>query len=71
VPAQATADRGYGEGAVDRELEQLGVQTRSSRARDNPARPTKPVEHSPGFRELVKWRTGSEGRISHLKRHYG
>jgi IS5 family transposase len=29
------------------------------------------VEHSPDFRELVKWRTGCEGRISHLKRRYG
>ena len=24
-----------------------------------------------GFRRLVKWRTGSEGRISYLKRRYG
>jgi IS5 family transposase len=28
-------------------------------------------EHSPEFRELVNWRTGSEGRISHLKHRYG
>ena len=25
------------------------------------------TEHARGFRRLVKWRTGSEGRISHLK----
>ena len=29
------------------------------------------VEHSRGFRRLVKWRTGCEGRISYLKRGYG
>lgn len=29
------------------------------------------VEHGRGFRRLVKWRTGSEGRISYLKRRYG
>jgi len=34
-------------------------------------RPQDHREHSRGFRELVKWRTGSEGRISYLKRGYG
>ncbi len=28
-------------------------------------------EHRPAFRKTVKWRTGSEGRISSLKRGYG
>ena len=31
----------------------------------------KALEHSRGFRKLVKWRTGCEGRISYLKRGYG
>jgi IS5 family transposase len=31
----------------------------------------KAIEHSRGFRRLVKWRTGCEGRISYLKRGYG
>jgi hypothetical protein len=31
----------------------------------------KTPEHSRGFHELVKWRTGSEGRISYLKRGFG
>ncbi len=30
----------------------------------------KATEHSRSFRRLVKWRTGSEGRISHLKHAY-
>jgi hypothetical protein len=29
------------------------------------------VERGPRFRKLVKWRTGSEGRISALKRSWG
>jgi hypothetical protein len=36
-----------------------------------PGRARQEVEHSPAFRELVKWRTGCEGRTSHLKRRYG
>jgi transposase, IS5 family len=31
----------------------------------------KTLEHSRGFHQLVKWRTGSEGRISYLKCGYG
>jgi IS5 family transposase len=27
-------------------------------------------EHKPAFGKVVKWRTGSEGRISHLKHGY-
>jgi transposase, IS5 family len=29
------------------------------------------AEHRPAFRRTIKWRTGSEGRISTLKRGYG
>ena len=35
-----------------------------------PARSAK-LESSQRFRKLVKWRTGSEGRISHLKHSWG
>ena len=31
----------------------------------------KQIEHGRGFRRLVKWRTGCEGRISYLKHRYG
>ena len=41
----------------------------------SPAKPNHPprkaIEHQRGFRRHVKWRTGSEGRISYLKRCYG
>jgi transposase, IS5 family len=36
-----------------------------------PSAARRQVEHGRGFRRLVKWRTGSEGRISYLKRRYG
>jgi IS5 family transposase len=71
VPRQATADRGYGQAAVERELEELGVATVVIPRKGQPGKARQAVEHSPGFRELVKWRTGSEGRISYLKRRYG
>ena len=29
------------------------------------------AEHGRGFRRLVKWRTGCEGRISQLKHRFG
>ena len=33
--------------------------------------PRRAAERQRSFRRLVKWRTGSEGRISHLKHRYG
>jgi IS5 family transposase len=71
VPRAVTADRGYGQASVEQDLHELGVQTVAipRRARPSPARKT--IEHSRGFRRLVKWRTGCEGRISYLKRGYG
>ena len=71
VPRAVTADRGYGQAAVEHDVQALGVRTVAipRQAKISPAR--KATEHSPGFRKLVKWRTGSEGRISYLKHTYG
>jgi IS5 family transposase len=71
MPRAVTADRSYGEPAIDRELEALGVRTVAipRKARISPAR--RDLEHARGFRRLVKWRTGCEGRISYLKHRYG
>ena len=71
VPRAVTADRGYGQAAVERDLYAAGVRTVAipRQATTSPAR--KAVEHGRGFRKLVKWRTGCEGRISYLKRGYG
>ncbi len=71
APQKASADRGYGEASVERELEQLGVETVVIPRKGQPGKARQEVEHSPEFRELVKWRTGCEGRISHLKHRYG
>ena len=38
-------------------------------AKMSPAR--RDIEHARRFRRLVKWRTGSEGRISYIKHRYG
>jgi transposase, IS5 family len=71
VPRAVTADRGYGEAAVDQELADLGVVRVAipRRGRAGPARQL--VERQRGFRRLVKWRTGCEGRISCLKHRFG
>src|SRR5947207_2851147 len=71
VPRAVTADRGYGQPAVERDLQDLGVRAVAipRQAPTSPSRKT--TEHGRGFRSLVKWRTGCEGRISYLKRGYG
>jgi IS5 family transposase len=71
VPRVVTADRGYGQPVVERDLRALGVRTVAipRQSATSPAR--KVIEHGRGFRRLVKWRTGCEGRISYLKRGYG
>ena len=71
VPGAVTADRGYGQPAFDRDLQALGVRTVAipRQGKTSPAR--KAIEHHRRFRRLVKWRTGSEGRISYLKHTYG
>jgi len=70
-PRTVTADRGYGEKRVDDELHQLGVRTAVIPRKGKPGKARQAVEHRPAFRRTVKWRTGSEGRISSLKRGYG
>jgi transposase, IS5 family len=71
VPRTVTADRGYGQAAVERDLHAAGVRTVAipRQATTSPARTA--IEHDRGFRKLVKWRTGCEGRISYLKHRYG
>jgi transposase, IS5 family len=71
APRAVAADRGYGEAAVDQELADLGVARVAipRRGRTGPTRQA--VEHRRGFRRLVKWRTGCEGRISCLKHRFG
>jgi IS5 family transposase len=71
VPRAVTADRGYGQAAVERDLHAAGVRTVAipRQATTSPAR--KALEHGRGFRRMVTWRTGCEGRVGYLKRRYG
>jgi transposase, IS5 family len=55
---------------VEDELNSLGVNVVVPR-RGKASAARRRVEHARGFRRLVKWRTGCEGRISYLKRRYG
>jgi IS5 family transposase len=71
APKAATADRGYGEARVDNELSDLGVKTVVIPRRGRVAGERQKLQISKGFLKLVKWRTGSEGRISHLKHSWG
>jgi transposase, IS5 family len=66
-----TADRGDGEAHLDQDLTDLGVARVAipRRGRAGPARQR--VERRRGFRRLVEWRTGCEGRISCLKHRFG
>jgi transposase, IS5 family len=70
-PPAVTADRGYGEARVEAELRDIGVRTVAIPRKGQPGAARQTIERSRGFRALVKWRTGSEGRISHLKHRYG
>jgi transposase, IS5 family len=71
VPPTVTADRGYGQAAVERDLHAAGVRTVAIPRQATTSAARKVLEHSRGFRKLVKWRTGCEGRISYLKHRYG
>jgi IS5 family transposase len=67
APRAVTADRGYGEARVDAELETIGVTKVVIPRKGRPGAARQKLQRSRGFVKLVKWRTGSEACISHLK----
>jgi transposase, IS5 family len=71
VPDAVTADRGYGESSVDNDLDQLGVDLVAILRKGKTSQKRQAIEAGDDFVELVKWRTGSEGRIAALKRQHG
>ena len=71
TPRSVAADRSYGEKAIDDDLHDLGVRQVVIPRKGKPGKARRATEHRPAFRRTVKWRTGSEGRISTLKRQYG
>jgi transposase, IS5 family len=66
-----TADRGYGYAAVEDNLHDLGVRYVAIPRASRPGASRREFEHRKAFRAKIKWRTGCEGRINHLKRSYG
>ncbi|MEN4476504.1 ISNCY family transposase [Mycolicibacterium cosmeticum] len=70
-PRAVAADRGYGQASVERDLHELGVRSVAIPRTSKPGAARREFEHRRAFRDKVKWRTGSEGRINHLKRSYG
>jgi IS5 family transposase len=71
APRAVTADRGYGEARVEQDLHELGVRVVAIPRKSKPSAARREFEHRRAFREKIKWRTGSEGRINHIKRSYG
>jgi len=69
-PRTVTADRGYGQHSVKDALHEQGVRTVVIPRKGRPAKSRQAYEHRRAFRRTLKWRTGSEGRISSLKRGY-
>jgi transposase, IS5 family len=70
-PRAVTADRGYGEARIEADLHALGVRTVAIPRKGQPGPARRLTEHRRSFRTLIKWRTGCEGRIAHLKRRSG
>jgi IS5 family transposase len=71
TPRAVTADRGYGEAAVEDALHNLGVNQVCMPRKGRPGAARRAVEHSRPFQRMVRWRTGAEGRISCIKRDFG
>lgn len=71
APTAVTADRGYGYAAVENDLHDLGVRSVAIPRASRPGPSRREFEHRKAFRAKIKWRTGCEGRINHLKRSYG
>ena len=71
APRAVTADGIYGEAAVEDGLKAMGVKTVVIPRKGKPDAARRQVQGRRSFRRLVKWRTGCEGRISHLKHGYG
>jgi IS5 family transposase len=56
---------------VERDLHELGVRSVAIPRTSKPSTARREFEHRRAFRDKVKWRTGSKGRINHIKRSYG
>ena len=70
APATVTADRGYWDATIEADLTAVGVTTVVIPRTGKASQARAAIEHTDAFVDMVKWRTGCEGRISHLKRDW-
>jgi IS5 family transposase len=70
APALVTADRGYWDTTIEADLAAAGVTTIVIPRTGKPSQARAAIERADAFITAVKWRTGCEGRISHLKRDW-
>ncbi|MBV9183226.1 MAG: ISNCY family transposase [Acidobacteria bacterium] len=71
APKQIAADAGFFSAANESQAEDKGVRRVSIPSRSTKSQARKDKQKKPWFRELQKWRTGCEGRISVVKRRHG
>jgi len=71
VPRAVTADRGYGEQAVEDALRAMGVRHVVLPRKGRPNAQRREIQDRRAFKQMVRWRTGCEGRISCAKRDFG
>ena len=70
APTLVTADRGYWDATIEDDLALVGVARVVIPRTGKPSKTRAAIEHAADFVSAVKWRTGCEGRISHLKRDW-
>ena len=71
APRAVTADRGYGDPGVENALRALGVRHVVLPTKGKPTVARRQIENRRAFKNMVRWRTGCEGRISCAKRDFG
>jgi transposase, IS5 family len=71
TPEVVAADPGFFSAANETQAEQLGVRWVAIPSHDTKSAVRKKRQKQRWFKELQKWRTGCEGRISVLKRRHG
>jgi IS5 family transposase len=71
APEHVAADPGFFSAANESKAQQMGVSRVSIPSHDTKSPARKQRQKQRWFKELQKWRTGCEGRISVLKRRHG
>ena len=71
APKDVAADPGFFSAANETKAEEMGVNRVSIPSHATKSKTRKERQKKPWFKELQRWRTGCEGRISVLKRRHG